>query len=158
MLPSGGGIRVLRQFSGELSKSYDLSVHVPAGGSKLNINTQSKISEIFYPYKAWKKPEGILHLAAPIFLMYRLLAFKSVCKQIAQNINKSADLVLVHNSLPIAAPPILQYLKVPSLYFCYEHPRHLYEKNIIRRTNSTLKELALLRGLVHVFPYFPQVV
>ncbi len=144
MLPSGGGIRVLRQFSRELSKSYDLSVHVPVGGSKLNIKTQPKISEIFYPYRAWKKPEGILHLAAPIFLMYRLLAFKKVCRQIAQNINNSSDLVLVHNSLPIAAPPILEYLKIPSIYFCYEHPRHLYEKNIIRRTNSMLKEIALL--------------
>ena len=58
MLPSGGGIRVLRQFSRELSKSYDLSVHVPEGGSKLNINTESKMDEVFYPFKAWKKPEG----------------------------------------------------------------------------------------------------
>jgi len=143
MLPSGGGIRVLRQFSHELQKSYMLSVHIPEGASRLNLKNQSKVKEIFYPYKAWRKPEGFLRIIAPIFLVYRLLAFKKVCKQIAVCINNTADLALVHNSLPIAAPPILQYLKVPSTYFCYEHPRHLYEKDIIQRTNSSLKELAL---------------
>lgn len=57
--------------------------------------------------------------------------------------DNSADIALVHNSMPVAAPPILQYLRIPSLYFCYEHPRHIYEKDIIQRTGKGITEMTL---------------
>jgi glycosyltransferase involved in cell wall biosynthesis len=45
--------------------------------------------------------------------------------------------------MPVAASPVLNYLKVPSLYFCYEYPRHIYEKQTVRRTSSRLADIAL---------------
>lgn len=141
MLPSGGGIRVLREFTEHLSRQFDLSVHVPGGGSLQPAG--SSIAETVYPYPMWKRPTGFLRLAAPVFLMARLLSFQKVCRGIAEKINNSADIALVHNSMPVAAPPVLQYLTIPSVYFCFEHPRHIYESSIIKRTNTALAEYAL---------------
>jgi len=141
MLPSGGGIRVLRQFTHHLSAEFDLSVHVPNGGSLQP--AKSNIPETVYPYPMWKRPSGYLRTIAPLFLVLRLLSFKKVCREIAEKINSSADVALVYNSLPVSAAPVLQYLNIPSAYFCFEHPRHIYEKDIIRRTNNSLTELAL---------------
>lgn len=147
MLPSGGGIKVLHQFTKHLSKRFTLSMHVPEGGHLQPAG--SSVQETVYPFPMWKKPAGALKPAAPLFLVLRLLSFKKVCRDIAEIINDSADAALVHNAMPVAAPPILQYLEIPSLYFCFEHPRHLYEQDIIKRTNSaaaefTLKPLAFL--------------
>lgn len=141
MLPSGGGIRVLREFTGHLAKEFDLTVHVPVGGSLQPAG--SSIGEIVYPFPMWKKPSGFLRLTAPLFLIARLISFRKVCRGIADRISNSADVALVHNSMPVAAPPVLQYLSIPSVYFCFEHPRHLYENTIIRRTDSALAECAL---------------
>jgi len=120
---------------------FDLSVHVPQGGSLQPAG--SSIAETVYPYPMWRRPTGFLRPAAPLFLMARLISFQKVCRVIAEKINNSADIALVHNSMPVAAPPVLQYLTIPSVYFCFEHPRHIYENSIIRRTNTALTEYAL---------------
>jgi len=141
MLPSGGGIRVARQYSRILKEKFSLTVYRPEGGSLMD--PEHGIEEDVIPFALWKKPTGILRSIAPVFLMARLLSFKLVCKKAAERMNSRADIALIHNSLPVAAPPVLNYLKIPSLYFCYEYPRHIYEKDLIRRTDSHMKELAL---------------
>jgi len=141
MLPSGGGIRVARQFASGLSGRYDVQIHRPEGGVPLFRN--QKISETVYPYPLWKKPAGAMRALAPVSLAIRLLSFRKVCRSIADSINDSADIALIHNAMPVAASPVLNYLKVPSLYFCYEYPRHIYEKQTVRRTTSRLADIAL---------------
>ncbi len=141
MLPSGGGIRVLRQFATGLKVDFDLHLHRPEGGSPQGEGIN--LPETVYSYPLWKKPSGPLRPIAPLFLIARLLSFKKVCREVANSINSSSDIALIHNTMPIAAPPVLDYLNIPSLYFCYEHPRHIYEKDIIRRTNSSLADFAL---------------
>ncbi len=141
MLPSGGGINVVKQFAEELSDRFSVHLNRPSGGFQLK--SLKNIPETIYPYPLWRKPAGILRPVAPVFLITRLLSFKGVCKRIAQSINSNADAALVHNSMPIAAPPVLDYLKIPALYFCFEHPRHIYEPDIIKRTGSAVSELAL---------------
>lgn len=141
MLPSGGGIRVLRQFAVRLSRRFEVSIHVPRGGSLLG--SPNGITEIEYPYPIWTKPRGVLRWVAPAFLMLRLRRFESVCRTAAEAMSSSADVALVHNSMPVAAPPVLEHLKIPSLYFCYEYPRHIYDSDIIKRTSNPLYEAAL---------------
>jgi glycosyltransferase involved in cell wall biosynthesis len=141
MLPSGGGIRVAGQFASGLSGRYDVQIHRPEGGVPLCRNR--KMSETVYPYPLWRKPTGAMRTLAPVSLVIRLLSFKKICRSIADNINSSADIALIHNAMPVAASPILNYLKVPSLYFCYEYPRHIYEKQTVRRTTSRLADIAL---------------
>ncbi len=141
MLPSGGGIRVAGQFARGLAGEYSLDVHRPRGSG--SFTPSGNIRERVYPYPMWKRPSGLLRPVAPVFLAARLLSFRKVCRGIAESINRTADIALVHNTMPVAAPPVLEYLTVPSLYFCYEYPRHIYEKDIIRRTGSPAGELAL---------------
>ncbi|OPX32252.1 MAG: hypothetical protein B1H09_00855 [Gemmatimonadaceae bacterium 4484_173] len=141
MLPSGGGIRVVKQFTEGLAERFHVHLNRPDGGSRLK--NLKNISETVYPYPLWRKPSGILRPVAPVFLIARLISFKSVCGTIAKSINSNADVALVHNSMPIAAPPVLDYLKIPALYYCFEHPRHIYESDIIKRTGSFVSELAL---------------
>ncbi len=82
-------------------------------------------------------------MLAPLLLMKRLACFRKLCRSIAEEINDSGAPALVHNSMVIAAPPLLDHLRVRSLYFCYEYPRHLYEKGCITRTGSRLGDLLL---------------
>ncbi len=138
MLPSGGGIRVLRQFAGTLKNRFELEIHCPVGSSAVD-----GITTIQYPFPIWKKPRGSLKLIAPCFLILRLLSFQRLCRKIAESINKTADAVLVHNTMPIAAPPVLRFLKIPSAYFCFEYPRHLYDRDIVRRTDNPIWDAAL---------------
>ena len=142
MLPSGGGIRVLRQFVRGLSSTFEMHIHQPEFASDIKSLDSEKIT--VYPYPMWRKPAGFLKPVAPIFLILRLLSFKKVCSLAADRINKTADAVLIHNTMPVAAPPLLQYLDIPSAYFCYEYPRHIYEKDVIQRTTSMVSRQALL--------------
>ncbi len=107
------------------------------------MGTPDGITEIEHPYPMWTKPRGVLRGVAPAFLMLRLRQFETVCKRAAEAMNSSADVALVHNSMPIAAPPVMEYLKIPSLYFCYEFPRHIYDGDIIKRTSNAFYEAAL---------------
>jgi len=139
MLPSGGGIRVLKQFAeGLVKRDRKVCVFVPHGGSLLGITEETAI-----PYPMWRRPSGFLRPVSPVFLPLRLLAFKSVCREAARLMDHEGGIALVHNAMPVAAPPVLQYLAVPSVYFCYEYPRHIYEKDIISRTGGKLQECLL---------------
>jgi glycosyltransferase involved in cell wall biosynthesis len=141
MLPSGGGIRVARQFARGLSDHYRISEYRPDGGSPLNLSPC--VEEVRIPFPMWRRPGGALRPVAPLFLIARLLAFRGVCRRAAAAMDKDADIALVHNTMPVAAPPILSFLNIPSLYFCYEYPRHIYEKDVILRTGSRAGELLL---------------
>ncbi|HPF32330.1 MAG TPA: glycosyltransferase family 4 protein [Candidatus Sabulitectum sp.] len=141
MLPSGGGIRVLGQLLYGLASRFHLHVHQPEGACSASL--PADVRKTVHPYRLWKRPGGPLRPAAPLFLILRLLSFKKVCRKAADEINSTADKALVHNCMPVAAAPILQYLTIPSVYFCYEYPRHIYEKDIIKRTNTALAEAAL---------------
>ena len=133
-LPSGGGIRVLGQLIPILRNSFEITVHCLEGSAVLDL--PDGISKKVWEFSDGKRLCGFNKLVAPITLSSRLDSLKTVCRQVAENINDTADLVLVHNSMFIAAPPILNYLKIPSLYFCYEYPRHIYEPDIIKRTDN----------------------
>ena len=138
MLPSGGGIRVLRQLAGILKNRFELEIHCPVGASEV-----PGVSTIRYPFPIWKKPKGSLKLIAPCFLILRLISFQRLCMKIAESMNETADAALVHNSMPIAAPPVLRFLEIPSAYFCFEYPRHLYDRDIVRRTHNPVWDALL---------------
>lgn len=141
MLPSGGGIRVAHQIALGLRDYFQVKIYRPEGGSA--VDPDSGIAESVIPYPCWKRPSGVLKAVAPLFLMLRLKSFQKVCREAASRINREADIVLVHNTMPVAAPPLFKHLRIPSLYFCYEYPRHIYEKDIIRRTGSSFREMLL---------------
>ncbi len=140
-LPVGGGANVAGALLQELKDFFSITVHSPFGSSSLNI--PGSISRKEWPFRAGRRLSGIRKLSAPLSLPARLRSFDRLCRGVAEEINSTSDLALVHNSMFLAAPPILNYLRVPSVYFCYEFPRHLYEPELISRTENGLSRFLL---------------
>jgi hypothetical protein len=146
-LPPGGGINVAGGLLRELQSFFSITAHCPEGSSALAVPKNISIKK--WPFRGGRRISGLRKLAAPLSLPARLHAFDRLCLRIAEEINSTSDIALVHNSMFVAAPPILKYLTVPSIYFCYEFPRHIYEKELIRRTSNGFFKLLLspLRGM-----------
>ena len=140
-LPSGGGIRVAGQMIGELSRTFSITVHQPDDSSLLEVPGEVDLRTWSFP--EGKRLSGARRLMAPLTLRSRLQAFDRLCRSVAREIDSGADAVLVHNSMLVAAPPILRYLKTPSVYFCYEYPRHIYEPDLIQRVSGRSARLLL---------------
>ncbi|RKZ04016.1 hypothetical protein DRQ25_17370 [Candidatus Fermentibacteria bacterium] len=140
-LPSGGGLNVASALLRELQRSFSITVHYPFGSSPLNI--PETISAKEWPFREGRRIRGLRKLFAPFSLPARLRALDKLCMRIANEINSSSDIALVHNSMFVAAPPVLKYLTIPCIYFCYEFPRHIYEKDLIRRTGNGFFNLLL---------------
>ena len=141
MLPSGGGSRAVAGFLTGLSGRFDVTVHVPQGAHSLTLPEGVRRTE--YPFAESKRLSGTRRILAPFVLQRRLRAFDGVCRQAAETISSSADVALVHNTLVVAAPPLLRYLEIPSAYFCFEYPRHIYEPGLVKRTGSGTAEILL---------------
>lgn len=146
-LPSGGGVNVAGALLRQLEHFFSITVHHPEGSSPLNI--PGSLSQKEWPFVSGRRISGLRKLAAPLSLPARLRAFDRLCIRIADEINSTSDIALVHNSMFVAAPPVLKYLSIPSVYFCYEFPRHIYEKDLISRTAGCFSRFLLspLRNL-----------
>lgn len=146
-LPAGGGINVAGSLLRQLEHFFSITVHYPEGSASLNIPGNISMRE--WPFRGGRRASGLRKLSAPLSLPARLRAFDRLCCNIAEKINSTSDIVLAYNSMFVAAPPVLKYLRVPSVYFCYEFPRHLYEPELIKRTDSRFFRLLLspLRNL-----------
>lgn len=140
-LPSGGGARALSSVLPHLRERFTVEIHAPEGSAPVCGETGG--------LRIWPFPQGAripraARLLGPLPYLRRLSGFDSLCRRIAACIDDSgADCVLVHNSMYIAAPPLLSYLSTPALYYCYEFPRHIHERDIIRRTRSWPAEALL---------------
>ncbi|MCD4700574.1 MAG: glycosyltransferase family 4 protein [Candidatus Aegiribacteria sp.] len=146
-LPPGGGINVTGDLLRELQYFFSITVHYPEGSSSMDI--PGSIFRREWPFREGRRISGLRKIVAPFSLPARLRAFDRLCRNIAEEINFTSDLALVHNSMFIAAPPVLKYLRVPSVYFCFEYPRHLYEPEFIKRTSNGFSRL-LLSPLRHL--------
>jgi len=135
-LPVGGGICVAGALLNQLVNSFSIKVHYPEGSHSPDL--QESIDTKEWPFREGRNISGLRKVFAPVSLPARLRAFDRLCRAIAEEINSSSDIALVHNSMFIAAPPILKYLTVPSFYFCYEYPRHLYESALVKRTDNRI--------------------
>ncbi len=141
-LPSGGGARVLSETIPVLAGLFDLQVHAPAGSAPVCAGEGGMLRE--WPFPEGARIGGISRLLGPAPYIRRLRAFDSICARIAEAIDSSSPFcTLVHNSMFVAAPPLLRHLSTPSIYFCYEFPRHIYERDVIRRAGHRILEAAL---------------
>lgn len=138
-LPEGGGRRVAGQLVTELARTFQVTVHYPEGSAALDV--PESIAKREWSFPAGRKLSVARRLAAPLTLPARLRSFDRLCRDISREIDHSSDAVLVHNSMLVAAPPLLRYLQKPSVYFCYEYPRHLYESDLIRRVSGPARIL-----------------
>lgn len=144
-LPSGGGIRALSLMLPRLCERFRVRLHQPAGSADPCAPPSCGVEVWDFP-PAGRIPRAG-RLLGPLLPMRRLEAFERLCGRVAEALDDGAP-VLVHNSMYIAAPPLLRRLE-RAVYYCFEFPRHIYDGDLVRRTGSRLSE-ALLAPLVRM--------
>jgi glycosyltransferase involved in cell wall biosynthesis len=122
--------------------------NLPLGGAKRVLNQQLKglrkdhLVTLFYqPYQLTG------HRLVKDFKNFFLL--KKLHQQLAQTINQGFDLCLVHPDKLTQAPFLLRFLTIPSIYYCHEWLRIVYEpelsiSNCLRPINYLYEKLTRL--------------
>jgi len=136
-LPSGGAVRVAGQQLWNLRGRFDWKLTWPEGSAPLQ--PPSGLPAVEIPFPGHARLVGLRRLLAPILLPRKLGRFERVCSAADRVLRDfGAQVVLVHTSMVLAAPPILYRTRIPTVYFCHEYPRHIYERGITKtRSRST---------------------
>ncbi|MCL5035842.1 MAG: glycosyltransferase family 4 protein [Chloroflexi bacterium] len=131
-LPSGGALRSLQEYAKVLSKRgilMDLFIPSTANVDFMPLDDYTGEKHVF-PLNNKRidlKVPGLRKLGfmAQTGLIYGRL--HKLDKKIAAIINEKYDLAFVHHTLFVQTPWILKYLEIPSVYFCQEINRYVYE-------------------------------
>ena len=129
-LHSGGALRTLTEQVRRLSARHDLSLFALATAAPVETEGVKARVFPFHPGPELRRPFGRLNRAARAADLIRLAR---VNRAVARAIDGGGfDVVLVHPCQFSQAPSLLQHLRTPSVYYCHEPPRRLYEPPIPR--------------------------
>lgn len=134
-LHKGGARRAVNQICKILKKTHVVDLY--SVDSKLNVTEKKYFTQVAsYPFYYVEK--GVKNWRKRIYKdSLELFKLSRVHKKIAKDIDrKKYDLVFVHPSCFTQAPFILRYLKTPSVYYCQEPLRMVYDKIVARQTNK----------------------
>lgn len=147
-LPSGGGIRALCGLLSRIARDRRVLVWSPSGSHPLE--GVEGVAEESLPFPEGSRLRGIRRLGGPLGPMLRLKRFELLCRRAAELMDAAGcEPALVCNSMYVAAPPILRFIRRPSAYYCFEYPRHIFEPRLVMRTRGRLSE-AILAPLVRM--------
>ncbi len=129
-LPLGGAKRTLFEEMKYLSKKHDIDCYEYSSTDERVWNIIPFCKNVFpYNFSVDMNPKGVLERIIRDFNNFVKLRY--INKNIASDIDKRKyDIVLVHADKYTQAPFVLRYLKTPSLYFCQEYLRLVYEKEL----------------------------
>lgn len=150
-LPSGGGRRCILELSRALTKKHTLDLYglAIAGDNQVDpIGIFNAVYRFDCRYLYLKRPLGTFNILINFLNFYIL---ENTYKKIAQAINKGGyEVAFVHASYWdwLAAPDLLKYLKVPSVYYCQEPYRRYYEPQYFTLPFKSLTYLPKLRRLL----------
>lgn len=103
--------------------------NLPPGGAKRVLDEQVKglkrkhsVTLFYHPYKL--KGHRLVKDLQNFYLL------KQSHRRLAQTINQNFDLCLVHPDKLTQAPFILRFLSIPSIYYCHEWLRIVYEPEL----------------------------
>lgn len=138
-LHSGGAKRVVNEHLQHLPKHHDVTLFSPdtANHTFASVNQKIHVPTIqahFKPYPWLRSPLGRLNTLVGMVNMARL---DIISQKIARDIDQQHfDVVLAHPCQFSQSPLILRWLQTPTLYYCHELPRVLYEQPIERPYNQ----------------------
>ena len=145
-LPSGGGKRALFEQARRLAEHHDLDVYSLSTADHTFCDLRPFVKSYhiypFEPSKLFSRPFGRLNQIQ----RYRdLLHLKRLSLSIANDIDVGKyDLLFVHPCIWTQAPLLLLYSKTPSVYYCHEPNRAIYEPS-----NSSSSERNWMRSLLN---------
>jgi glycosyltransferase involved in cell wall biosynthesis len=130
-LPSGGAKRTLYESMKHLSKRHTLDVYTLDTADRefcdLNEFSNAEFSFNFSPSRLFKSPFGRLNQTQRWWDLQRL---DRLARHIAKVIDeRKYDLVFAEPCMWTQAPLLLRYLRTPTIYYCHEPPRNLYESS-----------------------------
>jgi len=152
-LPSGGGKRALYEMARRLADRHTLDVYTLSTAEHdfcdLRPYSRRHVAFPFTPLPLARSPFGRLNQGIRAFDLLRLRRLQRV---IAHQIDVDGfDCVFVHNCRYGQSPGLLQYLKMPSVYYCGEPPRLLYEAPL-HRSYSEFSQIQRLGNLFDPLP------
>jgi glycosyltransferase involved in cell wall biosynthesis len=152
-LPSGGGKRALYEMARRLAARHTLDVYTLSCAEHefcdVRPFAQQQFVTDFQPLPLARRPFGRVNQGVRALNLRRVQR----CQQrVAQQIDAGGyDVVFAHNCQFVQSPGVLTYLRTPSVYYCGEPPRLIYEPRIPRPYNT----LTTLQRTINVFDPFP---
>lgn len=133
-LHSGGAKRALYEMARRLAAAHHLDVYTLSTADHafcdLRPHCDRHVVFPFSPLPSTRRPFGRLNQGIRALDLFRL---RALGKAIAAQIDAAAyDVVLVHHCRYGQAPALLRFLDTPSVYYCQEPPRFLYEPSVPR--------------------------
>lgn len=133
-LPSGGGKRALHEITRRLAERHEITVYTLSTAEHDFCDLRPYCSQhVIFPFQSLplaRRPFGRLNQGIRSVDLQRL---ERVQRQIAAQIdNGGYDVVFIHNCQFGQSPGLLKFLRTPSVYYCQEPPRLLYEPSIDR--------------------------
>jgi len=133
-LPSGGGKRALQEMVSRLASRYQLDVYTLSSADHTFCSVRpfcrKHVTFPFEPLALAHRPLGRLNQGIRALDLWRLRVLQ---KRIAAQIDAAAyDVVCVHHCRFGQSPSLLRFLRTPSVYYCQEPPRQIYEPGIDR--------------------------
>jgi glycosyltransferase involved in cell wall biosynthesis len=141
-LPTGGAKRSLFEWTKRLSEKHILDLYGYTQRREEYLDIRPFMNECYFY-------DETLPLSTNYNIYKKLRLFiiiSSLAKKIAKDIDyRKYDLVFVNHCTYIQSPLLLQYIKTPSLYFCQEPFRRVYEKRPlnIKPIGKLIKEIIL---------------
>jgi glycosyltransferase involved in cell wall biosynthesis len=133
-LPSGGAKRALCEMARRLAGIHHLDVYTPStadhGFCDLRPHCDQHVVFPYVPLPLARRPFGRLNQGIRALELFRL---RTLGRRIAAQIDAAGyDAVFVHHCRYGQAPALLRFLATPSVYYCQEPPRFLYEPPVPR--------------------------
>jgi glycosyltransferase involved in cell wall biosynthesis len=153
-LPSGGGKRALYEMSRRLAEKYEVDVYSLSCANHdycdLRPFCGQHVTFPFTPLTLARRPFGRLNQGIRALDLLRL---RRLQRRIASQIDAAGyDVVFVHNCQYGQSPSVLTFLHTPSVYYCQEPPRNIYEP-AVPRPYAELKSLARIGDWFDPLPY-----
>lgn len=128
-LPPGGAKRTVYEQMKYLSKKHLLDLYEYSSTDESLWDVRKFAKNIYlYEFHLERKSNSFLGRLDKDYRNF--ITLKNLNKNIAQDINKkNYDVCLIHADCITQAPYILRFLTIPSLYFCQEYLRLVYEEH-----------------------------
>lgn len=127
-LHSGGAKRVAAEHVARLALNNEVALFSLETADHIFASSAQVAQPLITRYRTLrllKSPFGRLN---PMLGLVDLVRMSNVSRRIAALIHASeAEVALVHPCQMTQAPYVLRWLRIPSLYYCHELPRRLYE-------------------------------
>jgi glycosyltransferase involved in cell wall biosynthesis len=141
-LPPGGAKRAVFEESKFLSEKHNIDLFLYTGKKNNFLNIRPYVNKV--KYFNFFLDENNISVFNRLHNDFKIFCFlNNVSKKMAKEINDGDyDVCLVHPDSYTQAPFILRYLEIPSLYFCEEYLRIVYEDQFkFKKTGNALKDL-----------------